>query len=127
MEIDVDTLRERIEDMENEIRRTIVSEETFDRYQRLLDETIERLEREDEEFKALQQFIRETRDMIYSGDIEEHEEKSRQLIVRIARELEAVHYEHAELISLTVNLRNTALTTRSEEHTSELQSRGHIV
>jgi len=114
MEIDVDTLRERIEDMENEIRRTIVSEETFDRYQRLLDETIERLEREDEEFKALQQFIRETRDMIYSGDIEEHEEKSRQLIVRIARELEAVHYEHAELISLTVNLRNTALTTAQE-------------
>src|SRR5690625_8036386 len=97
--------------MENEIRRTIVSEETFDRYQRLLDETIERLEREDEEFKALQQFIRETRDLIHSGDIEEHEEKSRQLIVRIERELEAVHYEHAELISLTVNMRNTALTT----------------
>src|SRR5690625_3675448 len=100
--------------MENERRRTIVSEETFNIYQRLLDETIERLEREDEEFKALQQFIRETRDMIYSGDIEEHEEKSRQLIVRIARELEAVHYEHAELISLTVNLRNTALTTAQE-------------
>src|SRR5690625_5783743 len=126
MEIDVDTLRERIEDMENEIRRTIVSEETFDRYQRLLDETIERLEREDEEFKALQQFIRETRDMIYSGDIEEHEEKSRQLIVRIARELEAVHYEHAELISLTVNLRNTALTT-AQEKIGRASCRGKIV
>src|SRR5690625_7780143 len=96
--------------MENEIRRTIVSEETFDRYQRLLDETIERLEREDEEFKALQQFIRETRDMIYSGDIEEHEEKARQLIVRIERELEAVHYEHAELISVTVTVRHESLT-----------------
>src|SRR5699024_4679589 len=66
MEIDVDTLREKMEKMRVEILRTIVSEETFTRYKKLLEETNDRLEIEDEEFKALQQFIQETRDMIYS-------------------------------------------------------------
>lgn len=113
MEIAVDTLQERIRNMENEIRRSIVSETTFERYKKLLDEILERLEREDEEFKALQRFIQETRDMIYSGDLKD-QEKSLKLITRIARELENVHYEHADLIKLTVNLRTTALTTAQE-------------
>src|SRR5690625_1680749 len=51
--------------------------------------------------------------MIYSGDLKD-QEKSLKLITRIARELENVHYEHADLIKLTVNLRTTALTTAQE-------------
>lgn len=114
MEIDVDTLREKMEKMRVEILRTIVSEETFTRYKKLLEETNDRLEIEDEEFKALQQFIQETRDMIYSGNIKEKEEKSYQLIIQISKELEAVHYDHARLIELTVDLRTTALATAQE-------------
>lgn len=52
--------------------------------------------------------------MIYNGNMKDREEKSYQLIIQIAKELEAVHYEHARLIELTVELRTTALATAQE-------------
>src|SRR5699024_3054344 len=44
MEIDVDTLKERMEKVKLEILRSIVSEETFERYKKLLEDTYIRLE-----------------------------------------------------------------------------------
>mgnify|MGYP007108081835 CR=1 FL=1 len=114
MELDVDTLRESLEKMRLEILRSIVSEDTFERYKKLLDDAYLRFEREDEEFKALTQFIKETRDALYSGDVKEKEEKSYELIVKIAKELEEVHYAHTRLLELTSELRTTALTTAQE-------------
>lgn len=114
MELDVDTLRENMEKMKLEILRSIVSEETFERYKNLLEETHLRFEREDEEFKALTQFIKETRDTLYTGDTKEKEQKSYHLIVKISKELEHVHYEHARLLELTAELRTTALATAQE-------------
>src|SRR5690625_518645 len=49
MELNVDTLRESIEKMKLEILRSIVSEETYERYKKLLEEAYLRCEREDEE------------------------------------------------------------------------------
>lgn len=114
MELDVETLREKMEKMKVEILRTIISEETFTRYKKLLEDTNLRLEREDEEFKTLQQFIQETRDTIYSENMKARAETSYHLIIQIAKELEAVHYEHARLIELTVELQTTALVTAQE-------------
>lgn len=114
MEIDVDSLKERMEKMRLEILRSIVSEETFERYKKLLEDTYLRLEREDEEFKALNTFIKETTDTLYSGDTREKEVESYGLLIKIGNELEAVHYEHARLLELTADLRNTALATAQE-------------
>ncbi|PAV30772.1 replicative DNA helicase [Virgibacillus profundi] len=114
MELDVDTLRENMEKMKLEILRSIVSEETFERYKKLLADTYLRFEREDEEFKALNQFIKETRDTLYTKDIKQKEQTSYQLIIKIAKELESVHYEHARLLELTAELQRTALATAQE-------------
>lgn len=114
MEIDVDTLKERMEKMKLEILRSIVSEETFERYKRLLEDTHLRLEREDDEFTALSTFIKETRDTLYTEDTKHKEQKSYSLLIKIAKELEFVHYEHARLIKLTTDLRNAALSTAQE-------------
>lgn len=114
MELDVDTLRENMEKMKLEILRSIVSEETFERYKKLLQETHLRFEREDEEFKALSQFIKETRDTLYTDNIKQNEQNSYHLIIKIAKELEAVHYEHARLLELTAELQTTALATAQE-------------
>src|SRR5690625_2923257 len=111
MELDVDTLWENMEKMKLEILRSIVSEETYERYKKLLEETHQRFEREDEEFKALNQFIKETKDALYTEDLKQHEQKSYHLIINIATELEAVHNEHARLLGLTTELRTTALAT----------------
>jgi len=114
MELNVDTLRESIEKMKLEILRSIVSEETYERYKKLLEEAYLRFEREDEEFKALRQFITETRDTLYSDNMEKKEARSYQLIIKIEEELEAVHYEHARLLELTTELRTTALEAAQE-------------
>lgn len=114
MEIDVDTLKERMEKVKLEILRSIVSEETFERYKKLLEDTYMRLEREDEEFKELKVFINETSDALYTGDTRLKERKSYQLLIQITKELEKVHYEHGQLLELTADLKNTALQTAQE-------------
>lgn len=114
MELDVSALEEKIYNMRAEILRSIISEETYGRYESLLTKTYERFEREDEEFKELSQFIKETEDTIYAEGVGEDEEKSSHLITKIASELEAVHYEHGRLLELTTELRTTALVTARE-------------
>lgn len=114
MELNVTTLIERFEKMRQEIVRSIVSDQTFERYQNLIQEAYERFEREDEEFKSLKQFIQETRDTFYRGDFKAEEEASYELIHKIANELDEVHYEHTRLIELTVQLGNTAIATAQQ-------------
>lgn len=114
MRIDVESLEERMLKLKHEIMRSIVSEETFERYKKLLDDIYGRLEREDEEFKELRQFVKETRERLYSKDIHQKETKTYELILQIIRELEQVHYEHSRLLEQTVSLKNTTLVTAQE-------------
>lgn len=114
MEIDVDMLKDHMEKVKLEILRSIVSEETFERYKKLLEDTYQRFEREDEEFKALTQFITETRDALHTGNTKQQSIKSYRLMIQIAKELEQVHYAHAKLLELTSDLRTTALATAQE-------------
>lgn len=114
MEIAVDTLEEQMEKVKLEILRSIVSEETFERYKKLLEDVYARLEREDEEFRALKQFVTETTDALYTGDIRKKEQDSYALLLKITKELEAVHYDHGRLLTLTSDLKNTALATAQE-------------
>ncbi|MBM7650391.1 hypothetical protein JOC78_003381 [Bacillus ectoiniformans] len=114
MHIDVETLLERIVKLKHEIQRSIVSEGTFERYKQLVDDIYGRLEREDDEFKELRQFVKETRERLYSKDIHLKEQKTYRYILKITRELEAVHYEHSRLLDEALLLKNTTLITAQE-------------
>lgn len=114
MRIDVESLEERLMKLKQEIQRSIVSEETFERYKHLLEDIYDRLTREDEEFKELRQFVKETRERLYSKDIHQKEKKTYELVLRITRELESVHYEHSRLLQQTYSLKNTTLLTAQE-------------
>lgn len=114
MRIDVETLQERMMKLKHEIQRSIVSEETFERYKQLLDDIYGRLEREDEEFKELRQFVKETRERLYSKDVHQKEKKTYGYVLKINQELEAVHYDHSRLLDQTLTLKNTTLITAQE-------------
>lgn len=114
MELNVMTLIERFEKMRQEIVRSIISDQTFERYKQLIEEAFERFEREDEEFGTLKQFIQETRDTLYSDHLQQEETESYNLIHQIGSELDDVHYEHTRLIQLTAQLRKTAVATAQE-------------
>ncbi|KIO65789.1 hypothetical protein B4064_2480 [Caldibacillus thermoamylovorans] len=114
MRIDVETLEDRMEKLKHEIQRSIVSEETFERYKQLLDDIYGRLEREDEEFKELRNFVKETRERLYAQDVHKKERNAYNYILKINRELEEVHYEHSHLLDQTFHLKNTTLMTAQE-------------
>ena len=51
---------------------------------------------------------------MYSKDIHRKEENTYNLILKITRELEAVHYDHSHLLEKTLALKNTTLVTAQE-------------
>jgi len=114
MKISVTTLIKKFEEMKLEIIRSIISDETFEKYRKLIEAAFQRFEQEDKEFNELKKFIIETRDALYSGDVPQREMRSYEKIHQIANELEGVHYEHTRLIELTVILRNTAIATAQD-------------
>lgn len=114
MQIDVQTLRERILRIESEIKRSIVSEDTFQRYKNLLEDIDLRLNRESEEFKELLNFVRETRERIYADREMPRHQKAYELILRIGTELEGVHHEHTRLLQQSYELGNQALRAAKE-------------
>ncbi|GAC91443.1 hypothetical protein KN10_1879 [Anoxybacillus flavithermus NBRC 109594] len=114
MRIDVETLEERMSRLKHEIQRSIISEETFERYRQLLDDIYSRLTREDEEFKELREFVNDTRERLYARDVHQKEEKTYELVLKIARELESVHYAHSALLDKALSLKNTTLVTAQE-------------
>ncbi|KYD27883.1 hypothetical protein B4113_4100 [Geobacillus sp. B4113_201601] len=73
MRIDVETLEDRMTRLKHEIQRSIISEETFERYKQLLDDIYSRLAREDEEFKELREFVNDTRERLYARDVHQKE------------------------------------------------------
>lgn len=114
IEVSVVGLIEDSEKIRQEMMRSIISDQTFERYKNQIEASFDRFEREDEEFGTLKQFIQETRDTLYSDNLQEKEAESYELIHQIASELDEVHYEHTRLIELTTQLRNTALATAQE-------------
>ncbi|WP_139693777.1 replicative DNA helicase [Sporolactobacillus terrae] len=114
MRIDVESLVERMTRLKHEIQRSIVSEETFERYKQLLEDIYGRLNRENDEFKELRAFVKETRQRLYAKDMHKKESRTYDLVLRIAHELESVHYDHTRLLQQTGDLKNTTLLTAQE-------------
>lgn len=114
MHLDVETLHDRIHALEHEIKRSIVSEETLNRYSSLLADIYMRLMRENEEFNELREFVKETRDRIYAEREQLKQQRPYELIVRIGVELEKVHNEHTHLLQRSMELESHALRAARE-------------
>lgn len=114
MRMDVESLEERIIRLMHELKRNITSEETFQRYAGLIEDILLRLTLEHEEFQALQQFVKETKERLYYKDLTKKEEEAYSLILQISTRLEEVHHQHADLLHSCSELKTSALRAAQE-------------
>lgn len=114
MRMDVRGLQDKIYRVKHEIQRNIISDETYKRYEAIVEDIHFRLSRENEEFEELKTFVRETRKR---QEYEIKEEKMRRaygLILKIDKELGEVHFEHRNLLSQSIEMKTTALEAAKE-------------
>lgn len=109
MSLAVETLRERLIKIKREVARSIVSEETYERYKNLIEDINSRLSRENEEFDELQDFVKQTKDSLRYKVEDEKDRKAYELILKVDRGLENVHSEHGMLLQESIELRTKAL------------------
>lgn len=114
MQVDVETLEERMVKLAHEIKRSIVSEDTLHKYGNLLDDIHGRLQRENEEFEELREFVKETRVRIYSDTLQDKQHQAYTYILRIGSELEKVHGRHTGLLERSMQLKHSALHAAKE-------------
>ncbi len=106
----MECLEERMDRLKHEIRRSIVSEETFGRYKQLQEDLYSQMVHENEEFNKLHQVVEETRKRFDAGNLHRKEIRTYDLLLTITRKLETVHSEYSHLLKL----KNTTLQTAWE-------------
>lgn len=114
MQMDVRNLQEKIYRIKHEIQRNIISEETYQRYELMVDDIHFRLSRENDEFEELKSFVRETKERLEHKAHDEKIQKAYSLILKIDKELEQVHYEHKMLLIQSIDMKTTALNAAQE-------------
>lgn len=114
MRMDVRNLQEKIYRIKHEIQRNIISDETYKRYEAVVDDIHFRLNRENEEFEELKTFIGETKNRLEYESHKDKMEKAYGLILRIDRELGEVHYEHRNLLLESIEMKTIALNAAQE-------------
>lgn len=114
MRMDVRHLQEKIYSIKHEIQRNIISDETYKRYETIVDDIHFRLNRENEEFEELKLFIGETKNRLEYEIHKDKMEKAYGLVLRIDRELGEVHYEHRNLLLESIEMKTTALNAAQE-------------
>lgn len=114
MRVAVEELHRKMQQLNQEVQRNIISHETQDKYLKMLADTHARLAREHEEFKELHGFVQETKKKFEyeMGDAKERQAYS--LILLIARELEAVHHQHRALLDDSITLKRKAMQAAKE-------------
>lgn len=114
MNLSVEALRERMGKIKHEVSRNIVSEETYERYKKLIEDIHVRLQRENEEFDELQEFVRITKDHIKYQIENEKDRKAYELILKIDVKLDEVHHEHRRLLEESILLKTEALNAAQQ-------------
>jgi hypothetical protein len=114
MRLDVETLRGRMHRIQQEIHRSIVSEETLDRYRTIVKDMNGRLQSEEKEFTELKEFIRETRQRIHDNVDKDPERRAYSNILDVERRLDEVHGAHRSLLQAGVDLGTSALAAAEE-------------
>lgn len=113
MRMDVETISDRMMQLEQEIKRNIISLETQNRFLQVIEDRNYRLQLENEEFQELQQFVQETKQMLYYEQ-ERREKEAYEQIVQIEKELSLVHSEHRNLFNQGLVLKKRALEAAEE-------------
>lgn len=114
MRMDVRNLHDKIYRIKHEIQRNIISDETYKRYESIVDDIHFRLSRENEEFEELKSFIKVTKERLEHETHDEKMRKTYELILKIDKELGDVHYEHRNLLSQSIEMKTTALNAAQE-------------
>ena len=109
MRLDVETIRQNIVKLRGEMHRNIVSDDTLERYRKLVEDINNRLKGEDTEFKELKAFVRETKARIReNGDLSANR-TAYENISEVESRLDLVHGKHSQLLLLGIELGTTAL------------------
>lgn len=114
MHMDVETIQERMIKLEHEIKRNIVSVETQNRFLQVIEDRNFRLNQENEEFQALQQFVVETRTNYYYQPEPDREKQAYELLLQIEKALSMVHSQHRHLLNQSFLLKKQALDAAEE-------------
>jgi hypothetical protein len=110
MHINAVTLRKSMMKLKHEVLRNIVSEDTFERYKKILLEDIRfRLTCENEEIIELETFAHETRIRLFEKENHMEQPKAYSYILSITKELERVHNEQSKLLTESKILINDTL------------------
>ncbi|MCM3716182.1 replicative DNA helicase [Alkalihalobacillus oceani] len=114
MHIDVESLRNRMTVIKHEIQRNIISDETYERYKQMVEDINACLTRENEEFRELHTFVKDTKNRLAYDMNSEKDRKAYELILQIDRELGEVHHIHTMLLKESIDLKTTALHAAQE-------------
>ncbi|MGN7479554.1 replicative DNA helicase [Solibacillus silvestris] len=114
MRVAVESIEEQLSRIQQEIRRNIVSNGVFLRYERIIEDISFRLKYENEEFDELAQFINEAKERLYHKDTIKKEKDAYNFVLTISFELEKVHAAHTKLLQKSIELQTTALQSAKE-------------
>lgn len=115
MRISVNTIRDKMAKIKHDIQRNIISDDTYTRYKEIIEDINRRLQQEHDEFRALSEFVRETRSHLNSQHSHTDKEMDAlELIVRVDNELAHVHYLHSSLLNESIELKTTAIEAAGE-------------
>ena len=109
MRIAVQTLSDHIHRLGLEVTRNIISDVTYEKYAKTIENVYDRLTREDEEFRELYSFVKETRDKSQLESERQVDETARLSIAQVSIELSDVHQLHHSLLYSVMQLKNKAL------------------
>lgn len=114
MQVNVESLYERIIKIKNDIARSVVSEDVYLRYKQLIDDIYQRLEFENKEFKELRAFVQT---VLSDMKFKEHNERDKHIYrnaLEVRRALEEVHILHDGLLKKCIEIQTSALMAAKE-------------
>ena len=114
MRLDVGTIQDRIRRIRQEIHRNIVSEDTLQRYRKIVADINLRLKGEEAEFMELKDFVYETRERIRGNVDKDPERRAYTNILDVERRLDQVHGAHRQLLQQGIELGTSALAAAEE-------------
>lgn len=114
MRVAVESIEEKLTRIQHEIRRNIISNDVFSRYEKLIEDISFRLKYENEEFDELAQFVNEAKERLSHKDTIQKERDAYNFVLTISFELEKVHASHTQLLQKSIELQTTALESAKE-------------
>src|SRR5690606_16522607 len=100
--------------IEHEIKRNVVSIETQNKFMKVIEDRNFRLNRENEEFEELHQFVYETKQNYYNLADENQEVRAFEMLLKVEKALHQVHHQHQQLLNKSLQLKTQVLQSAEE-------------